>query len=187
MWVGRCGACSSGVGQRKGGEKKPVGRMEHSPKCSMMFNSREILNCCLLAPVLCVAGVAFFALCTLLMHWINWLFFRKWQHELAVRAKWVSLEMDWVKAQIEGRIGRKVGVRHFNNRNHLKQKKKKKAFFLLWSFQQLNEAVHASWFDLSARPHVRLLRLRVFPERSNEPFYDSLSHCWFLLPSLQTF
>lgn len=67
-------------------------------------------------------------------------------------------------------------------------KSKNKSFFLLlWTFQPLNEAVHAFRFDLSARPHVRLLRLRVFPVRSNEPFYDSLSHRWFLLPSPQTF
>lgn len=185
MWVGTFSTRSSGGGPGKSRKKKTVGRMEHNPvtPSQLLWNS-QVQSISALA--LCIWSS--FDFCTLLMHE---LFFRKWQLELSVTSKWVPFEMNWEReTQIQGKIERKEGEsrakekRHFNNRNDFK---KKIFFFLLWSFQQLNEAMCASWFDLSARPHVRLLRLRVFPERSNEPFYDSLSHCWFLLPSLQTF
>lgn len=57
-----------GGGRRKGIEKKTVGRFEHSPKNSIMFNSYyEILKSYLLALMHCVVEVACFDLYTLLM------------------------------------------------------------------------------------------------------------------------
>lgn len=64
-----------GENQRKRREKKTAGRVEHSPKYNLMFNScYEILKFCLLALMHRVVEVAWFDLYTLLMHWINFLF-----------------------------------------------------------------------------------------------------------------